>query len=126
MILSMRKIMNETTKDKKVRILKALASIPGQTGSIDAIRRELKPPLDVDEIQKLLEAMWMESSIIPISRGYAFEGILVAKLSEQEQKYLKGKKKPYLKRPPAHRFAGYPKAFKSNVLITPSYQNDNL
>ena len=98
-----RKIMNETTKDKKVRILKALASIPGQTGSIDAIRRELKPPLDVDEIQKLLEAMWMENSVIPISRGYAFEGILVAKLSEQGQKYLEGEKKPYLKRLPAHR-----------------------
>jgi predicted AAA+ superfamily ATPase len=49
--------MNETTKDKKIRILKALASIPGQTGSIEAIRRKLKPPLDVDEIQKFLAAM---------------------------------------------------------------------
>ena len=112
MILSMRKIMNETPKDKKARILKALASIPGQTGSIDAIRRELKPLLDLDEIQRLLEAMWMEDSIIPISRGYAFECILVAKLREQEKKYLKGKKKHYFKRPPAHRFVGYPKAFK--------------
>ena len=67
-------------KENKIRILKALASIPGQTGSIDAIRWKLKPPLDVDEIQKLLAAMEKSECIIPISGadyltfGYIFEG----------------------------------------------------